>query len=271
VIHALAGEEELEGMGRLARALPVAMLAFLVGAVSMFGLPLTAGALSKDAILDGGFAYSRPLAWCLVGGVFLTGLYIGRLFFATFFATPRAIAHPRASLDGETVEAHVESIVLDPMEREALLGPPGLVRERPGVVTADGRHLHRISPLLTWPLLPLAIGALLFGYVQFPLGGLAEILGPAVGPAEPLALTSGPGLIAAALGVLGFLVAGVWQTRRRTSIAPLPLGYGWVDRAAGASVALAGGFAALQNGRTGRYVLATVVGFAAILIAGLKG
>jgi hypothetical protein len=78
-------------------------------------------------------------------------------------------------------------------------------------------------------------------------------------------------LLAALLGLLGFVAAGVWQLRGRGAIAPLPAGYGWVDWAAAASVRLASGFASVQNGRAGRYVLATVLGFAAILIAGLKG
>ncbi|MFI5266063.1 MAG: NADH-quinone oxidoreductase subunit L [Chloroflexota bacterium] len=271
VIHALAGEQELEGMGGLARALPSATLGFLAGAVALFGLPLTAGAFSKDAILDGGFAYSAPLAWCLVAGVFLSGLYIGRLFFAAFYAQPRVHLADEAGGDREPAMAHAGTEpVLAPAEKEALLGPPGL---EPGRLTTDaaGRHLHRISPTLLWPLLPLAIGSILFGYVQFPFGGLGQVLAPALGPVEVQGLASGPGLLAALLGLLGFVAAGVWQLRRHVAIEPLPAGYGWVDWAAGASVRLAGGFASVQNGRAGRYVLATVLGFAAILIAGLKG
>jgi proton-translocating NADH-quinone oxidoreductase chain L len=270
VIHALAGNEELGSMGGLARALPGAMLAFLIGSVSLFGLPLTAGAFSKDAILDGGFAAAPALAWCLVGGVFLSGLYIGRLFFATFFAVPSGTPSPAAAGEGwgeaTTSSAPHEpdnDVVLDPAERVALLGPPGS--------TSGERHLHRPSWLLTWPLIPLALGSLVFGYVQYPTGWLGAVLAPAVGPAEVPGLGSGPGLVAAALGLAGFVAAGVWQLRRRSAIEPLPAGYGWVDWASAASGALARGFAAVQNGRTGRYVLATVAGFAAILLAGLKG
>ena len=84
-------------MGGLARALPGTMLAFLAGSISLFGLPLTAGAFSKDAILDAGFPASTMLAWCLVGDVFLSGLYIGRLFFATFYGH-HAEAHGSASV-----------------------------------------------------------------------------------------------------------------------------------------------------------------------------
>src|SRR5205085_1418706 len=101
--------------------------------------------------------------------------------------------------------------------------------------------------------------------------GLGHVLEPALGPIEPVGLASGPGLIAALLGTLGFVVAGILQVRRRTAIKPLPEQHGWVDWAAGASMNLAGAVGGIQNGRTGRYALATVLGFAAILIAGLKG
>lgn len=267
VIHALAGEQELEGMGGLARSLPLATFSFLAGAVALFGLPLTAGAFSKDAILDGGFAYSPPLAWCLVAGVFLSGLYIGRLFFATFYARPRMEAeHVTTGPIAEDIEADP---VLAPAEKQALLGPPGTDRGR-DTADAAGRQLHRISPTMLWPLLPLAAGSILFGYAQFPFGGLGQVLAPAVGPAAVPALASGPGLLAALLGLLGFVVAGLREQRRQTSIKPLPAGYGWVDWAAATCGRLAGGFAAVQNGRAGRYVLATILGFAAFLFAGLN-
>lgn len=250
VIHSLAGEEELEGMGGLAKALPGAMLAFLAGSISLFGLPLTAGAFSKDAILDGGFgssfAFYQVLAWLLVIGVFLSGLYIGRLFFATFFVQPRRwrTAHGEAENTAEPEHEPVES--------------------------HTGRHSHRVAGTLTWPLLPLAIGSLLFGYAQFPLGGLGHILAPALGTVDVQTFATTQGLIAAALGIVGFLIAGAWQLRREVAIKPRPEGYGWVDWAAGASVSVANGVASIQNGRAGRYVLALVLGFAAILFAGLK-
>ncbi|HLY64983.1 MAG TPA: proton-conducting transporter membrane subunit [Chloroflexota bacterium] len=223
VIHALAGEEELAAMGGLARALPAATLAFLAGAVSLFGLPLTAGAFSKDTILEAGFAYSTPLAWCLVLGVFLSGLYIGRLFFAAFFRSP-------------IVE----------------------------------RQIHHVSALLLWPLLPLAVGSLLFGYAQFPAAGLSQVLAPTIGSAE-VPLASWPGLFAALLGIAGFILAAVTQVRGRGALAARPAAMSWVDWTAKGSVRLASGLAAIQNGRTGRYALATILGFAAILLAGIKG
>jgi NADH-quinone oxidoreductase subunit L len=228
VIHALGGEEELGAMGGLARALPGAMAAFLVGSVSLFGLPLTAGALSKDAILDAGLSSPWPLVqlagWLLVASTLLSGLYMGRLFFATFF----------------------------------------------GPVRPD-RHLHRISWTLTWPLVPLAVGSLLFGYIQYPFGGLGTLLGDVMDRPPSTSLATPVGLLAALLGLIGFLAAGWWQTRRAGAIEQLPDRGGWVNWTAGAGGRLANACAAVQNGRAGRYALATVLGFAAILIAGLRG
>jgi NADH:ubiquinone oxidoreductase subunit 5 (subunit L)/multisubunit Na+/H+ antiporter MnhA subunit len=248
VIHALAGKEELSAMGGLARALPAAMIAFLAGSISLFGLPFTAGAFSKDTVLQAGFAYSEPLAWCLTAGVFLSGLYIGRLFFATFYGPPGSyfpIASP--GLDSQHEPA-----------------------ETGGGAVGEAQPLHHIPATLTWPLWPLVLGALLFGYVRFPVDGLAQVLAPALGPAPPAGLASGPTVAAALLGILGFVAAAFGQFRRGAAIRPLPERFGWVDWLASASVRLAGSLAAIQNGQTGRYVLATVLGFAAILIAGLK-
>ncbi|MHB8619806.1 MAG: NADH-quinone oxidoreductase subunit 5 family protein, partial [Chloroflexota bacterium] len=173
VIHALDGQEELAAMGGLAGRLPGAMLAFLIGSLSLFGLPLTAGAFSKDAILEGGSATFPVLSWLLVFSALLSGLYIGRLFFATFFGPGH--------------------------------GPEPAQRDR---------HHHRASGLLLWPLAPLAAGSLLFGFTQWPWGGLGHLLAPVLGPVHPPAFATMQGLIAAGLGIVGFLGAGWWQARR---------------------------------------------------------
>ncbi|HEU0168232.1 MAG TPA: proton-conducting transporter membrane subunit, partial [Chloroflexota bacterium] len=245
IIHAIGGDEELSAMGGLARALPAATLTFLAASISLFGLPLTAGAFSKDTILDGAFASSdsfiQVLGWLLVFGVLLSGLYIGRLFFATFYG-PRHVLPVAAPADREPASAHD--------------GSP--------------RHLHHISPTLTLPLVPLAVGSILFGYVQWPLGGLAHVLSPALGNVALQSFATPTGLIAAALGLVGFVAAGALQARRSAAIRPLGEGYGWVDTASAASLGLARAFAGIQNGRAGRYAVATVLGFAAILIAAIE-
>jgi NADH-quinone oxidoreductase subunit L len=96
VIHAAHGEEDLHRLRGMRRQLPQVMGLTLVGSLALCGLPvLTAGAFSKDLILEAGLHHDAGLGWLLVGAVFFTGLYCGRLFFGVFgAAAPPADAAP---------------------------------------------------------------------------------------------------------------------------------------------------------------------------------
>jgi NADH-quinone oxidoreductase subunit L len=85
VIHAADGEERLERLGGLRGQLRSAAVLAFVGSMALVGLPvLTAGAFSKDLILEAGLEHSPLLGGLLLGSVLLTGLYTGRLWFAVF-------------------------------------------------------------------------------------------------------------------------------------------------------------------------------------------
>ncbi len=88
VIHAADGEERLERLGGLRRQLPWAAGLAFIGSMALIGLPvLTAGAFSKDLVLEAGLAKAPLLGQLLVAGVVLTGLYTGRLWCAVFLRT----------------------------------------------------------------------------------------------------------------------------------------------------------------------------------------
>jgi NADH-quinone oxidoreductase subunit L len=90
VIHAAHGEEELDRLAGMRRALPQVALLALIGSLALCGLPvLTAGAFSKDLILEAGIERAPLLGWLLLAAVLLTGLYAGRLFFGVFGPAPR--------------------------------------------------------------------------------------------------------------------------------------------------------------------------------------
>jgi len=85
VIHSAGGEERLERLGGLRRALPGAAVLAFIGSMALIGLPVvTAGAFSKDLVLEAALAQQPLIGWLLLGGVLLTGLYTGRLWFAVF-------------------------------------------------------------------------------------------------------------------------------------------------------------------------------------------
>jgi NADH-quinone oxidoreductase subunit L len=130
VIHALAGEQDLRRMGGLKGDLPITYWTFLVGALAIAGVPGLAGFFSKDEILFRTFASGHMWLW-IVGAItsFLTAIYMFRLVFMAFHGS-------RQSSDPD-------------------------VTHGPAVV-------HDAPMAMAIPLIVLAIGSVLAGYVGVP-------------------------------------------------------------------------------------------------------
>jgi len=92
VIHAV-GSNDLPNMGGLARRMPQTATVFIVGTLSLAGIPLFGGYLSKEEILGAvwGAHLTGPfLLLMLVAG--LTAFYMFRVVFLAFFGTPSPVA-----------------------------------------------------------------------------------------------------------------------------------------------------------------------------------
>jgi NADH-quinone oxidoreductase subunit L len=86
VIHAVDGEQDMDRMGALGKRIPITHWTFLIGALSLAGIPLLAGFFSKDSILGEIFLFGYGwifLVGFLVAG--LTGFYMFRLMGKTFY------------------------------------------------------------------------------------------------------------------------------------------------------------------------------------------
>ncbi len=90
VIHAVHSND-LPQMGGLARRMPQTAIVFLVGTLSLAGLPLFGGFLSKEEILGAVWAggLTGPFVLLMVVA-FLTAFYMFRVVFLAFFAAPPA-------------------------------------------------------------------------------------------------------------------------------------------------------------------------------------
>jgi NADH-quinone oxidoreductase subunit L len=166
VIHALAGEQDLRNMGGLKAHLPVTYWTFLIGALAIAGVPLLSGFFSKDEILFRTFASGHTLLW-IVGILtsLLTATYMFRLVFLTFHgpsrsAAPEAGVHPAArhahgAAHPEEEEPAAHAVAHDPHA--------GGHRGEGGHV-----HLHDAPPSMAVPLLVLAVGSVLAGYIGVP-------------------------------------------------------------------------------------------------------
>jgi NADH:ubiquinone oxidoreductase subunit 5 (subunit L)/multisubunit Na+/H+ antiporter MnhA subunit len=170
-------------------------------------------------------------------GVFLTGLYTGRLFFGVFHGPKRFLG-----------------------------------------------HIHEPKPVMLWPLVPLAFGAVFLGYIEWPGQWLSHLLAESVGEAEPF-VPSITTLIAGALGLAGFLLPA-WRNEPATQpvaaaaqvdehetehVEALEPNVGWSDWLADRSYGLAYLVAGVQGGHLSRYIFVSVLGVAAILILTLAG
>jgi NADH-quinone oxidoreductase subunit L len=130
VIHAMGGEQDMQKMGGLKRHLPVTYRTFVVGSLALAGIPVFAGFFSKDEILAAAAASGMPLHWLFWGVGWITaGL--------TAFYMFRAV---HLTFDGTFRGTH---------EQE--------------------HHLHESPPVMTVPLIVLAVGAVVAGWIEIPL------------------------------------------------------------------------------------------------------
>ncbi|KAF0145155.1 MAG: NADH-quinone oxidoreductase subunit L [Nitrospirae bacterium] len=175
VMHAMAGELNLQKMGGLKKYMPVTYLTMLLASLSIAGVPGFAGFFSKDEILW--LAYSGPspvgkLVWAIGTVVaFLTAFYSFRLIFLTFHGKFR----------GTHEQEH---------------------------------HLHESPKVMTIPLILLCVGAIASGWVGIPhlLGGGAhftEFMKPVLGHPEGHGTHSEEWMVMAVSVIAGFSGIGL--------------------------------------------------------------
>ena len=167
VIHALAGEQDLRRMGGLKAKLPITYWTFLVGALAIAGVPGLSGFFSKDEILYRTFAAGHPVLWT-VGAVtsLMTAFYMFRLVFLAFHGERREADHqaPRPDFSPANFAA---ALGLDFAVAPGFPAPPqaSADRHRPGAA-----HLHDAPRSMAIPLVVLAIGSVVAGYLNVPAG-----------------------------------------------------------------------------------------------------
>ncbi len=189
VIHSLNGEQDLRKMGALAKFLPLTFPTFLVGWLTISGIPPFAGFWSKGDILTNVYSYSKVL-WILgVLTALLTAYYMTRLFVLTFRGTERF---------REVTHGH------DP-------------HESPWVMTLPLVVLATLSVLGGIIDLPWIHHNSLAGFLDPTLGFI-----PALGHASTVALftLAAVDIVAAVLGLMA--AYSIWRDRSSSSVYERP-------------------------------------------------
>ena len=112
VIHALKGEQDIRKMGGLRRHLPKTWWTFLIGTISIAGIPPLAGFFSKDEILNVAFGRNFILWVFAIAGVLLTAFYMFRMLFLVFSGTFRGSVEKRQLIKESSNTMIVPMIIL---------------------------------------------------------------------------------------------------------------------------------------------------------------
>jgi NADH-quinone oxidoreductase subunit L len=181
VIHAMHHEQDMRKMGNLRKKIPITFWTMLFGTLAIAGTPGLAGFFSKDEILWRAFSSKQGHILLWLIGACVAGMTAFYMFRLLFM-----------TFYGQSrVDHHTED------------------------------HIHESPASMTIPLIILAVGAILSGYVGFPawLGGsnaFEKFLDPVF---EPLPIPKGPELeyghlaeagmaaVSVAVALLGFSLA----------------------------------------------------------------
>jgi NADH-quinone oxidoreductase subunit L len=165
VIHGLSGEQDMFKMGQLSKHMKITWATFLISSLAIAGIPPLSGFFSKDEILWMAFTANLEPVW-LGRALWVTGVAAA---FMTAFYVFRAVYLTFHGTDRVSHEAK--------------------------------HHLHESPPVMTMPLVVLAAGAVLVGFLNVPaaIGGnaafhhwLEPVFGGHVG-AHPVGVGMGAG------------------------------------------------------------------------------
>ena len=191
VIHAMAGEQDMRRMGALKKHMPVTFATMMIGTLAIAGIFPFAGFFSKDEILFKAFLANKAVWVLAVITAFMTAFYMFRLMSMTFFGAYRGPAWETASHGAVALAAeHGAPHPADPhahgqahkADHKVTHGPVDTHHghDPHDADDAHGGHGHgpwhgpHESPRpMTVPLMVLAVGAIVAGFVGIPaaLGG----------------------------------------------------------------------------------------------------
>ena len=188
VIHAV-GSNDLSRMGGLARRMPQTAIVFVVGTLSLAGIPFFGGFLSKEEILGSvwGGGLVGPFALLMLVA-FLTAFYMFRVVFLAFFGAPAV--RPAVAVTGFSPIAHYDAA---------------------GHHGDHGSHEHDPPAPMLLPLWILALLSLGVGIYSTAAGRIL-FFGPAAAEAGAAEHAAPGWLTPAAVGVAIAGIALAWLT-----------------------------------------------------------
>jgi len=158
VIAAMAGEQSLDRMGGFRKAMPFTFACFVIGGLSLAGIPPFSGFFSKDEIIAlmgerGGWHWILFVAGYV--GSFITAIYTWRMIFRAFWGEP--VPEARELERGHLHHAEVHRNPATGEEEDTDVGFPG-----------SEHHIAEREWPMKGAMALLAVGATVLGVLQLP-------------------------------------------------------------------------------------------------------
>ena len=179
VMHSMNDEVDMRRYGGLARFMPVTYVTFGLAYLAIIGVPPFSGFFAKDPIIEGDFTEHGAGGWVLgilaLIGAGITAFYMTRMMLMTWYGKRRWEAENAAS---------------------------------------DAPHPHESPPVMTWPMIVLAIGSVGAGAFLIINDRLQDFLAPVVGvPPVPHGFVTVTGVVALVLVLAGVGLAWLMYGR----------------------------------------------------------
>jgi NADH-quinone oxidoreductase subunit L len=195
VIHAMAGEQDMRKMGGLKKYMPVTYMTMLIGTLAIAGIPPLSGFFSKDEILLNAFLSAKAIWVVAVITALMTAFYMFRLMSLTFYGEYRGPAWTHVvhsvgmGATGSAKASAGKAHALDVQEAAAHgvrhpddMAAHGQAHKDDHEVThgkadssaghghghGEWHGPHESPRAMTWPLMALAVGAIVAGFVGVP-------------------------------------------------------------------------------------------------------
>lgn len=263
VIHAVHSNE-MHDMGGLFKRMPQVATVFIIGTLSLAGVPAFAGFISKEEVLGATLAggLTGPFVMLLTGA-FLTAFYMSKVVFLVFFAAPAAPGHAHGHTHDDGHHGHHG----DPPFLMA--GPLWILAIAAIVIGVYSTFFHHAEPEFASPgwLTPVAVAMGLAGIVGAYLTYQTRTIS-----ADTLASVFAPIRVAA---VNKFWLDDLYLFIYRHILLAFARLIGWTDRYIVDGVlnvisawTLDGGDALrrIQTGRVGDYIFAVAAGLLVLML-----
>ena len=199
VMHGMNDEVNMRRYGGLSRFLPVTYVTFGLAYLAIAGIPPFSGFFAKDPVIGAAFDQHGTKGWILgilaLIGAGITAFYMTRMMFMTWYGRRRWKEEASSGEPHETAE---------PLAGASAQGAHG---------PAEEYHPHESPPVMTWPMIVLAIGSVGAGAFLIIDDRLQRFLAPVVGiPPVSRGIWSAAGiaiLVVALAGIaLGWAIYG---------------------------------------------------------------